>query len=133
MAGALALAACTSQTQLETTAFQRQFSLAENYQAVYARSNSQMRECFAVGMAEFNVDGQLYPELGYGEIIFGVNGMFGYQPYNQIRIDKNGTGATVSLKSLTQTPQSSMNWLEYWTKGGQRCPRISYAETPPAL
>jgi hypothetical protein len=129
----VALVACTNQSDLDAMPAQRSLMLNENYQAVYARTNIAMRNCNSAGTAAAVVDGQLYPELGYGEVTFGAANISGFSPLNYIRIDREGDGALVSLKSLTSTPESSLNWLEYWTKGGTTCPVVSYAEIPPAL
>ena len=128
----LAVSACTSQTQLEETPYQRQFFLSENYQAVFVRSLSQMKECFLVMNGNINVDGQIYNELGYGEITNSVSTLT-YSPYNMIRIESSGSGANVKLKSLTLVKNASLDWMEYWAKGGQRCATMGFNERPPAL
>ncbi|SFO91125.1 hypothetical protein [Tranquillimonas alkanivorans] len=129
---AVGLAGCTSQAQLDQTAFQRQFQLQENYQAVYARSNRQMRACNQASYYA-DVDGQLYPDLDYGEIVFGTSGGFVYSPFNVIRVERNGAGALVKLKTLTMAEEGTLEWLEYWARGGTRCPKVHYSETPPPI
>lgn len=130
----LALAACVDQARMDGVAFQRQFTLAENYQAVYARTNSQMRECYSGGGGlgpVLSVDGQLYPDLGYGEIQSGISSIT-YMPTTLVRIDREGAGARVSMKtSAYANIETTLAWLEYFARGGQRCP--VFTEAPPPL
>ena len=127
------MASCTTQEQLEATAYQRGFTIKENYQAVYARANKQMRKCNSAGSRFVEIDGQLYPDLGYGEVIFGAGGAGQFRPLNEIRIEKFGKNSKVLLKTLTTAKTGTLNWLEYWVRGGKTCPAIHYSETPPEI
>lgn len=136
----LGLAACgPTQTTLDAMPYQRQFGLAENYQAVYARTFEKLRQCLGGGAGiisippiSLEVDGQLYSDLGYGTMQVGANMPLGYEPAFQVRVDREGTGSIVSVKSAAPGDQFPA-WAEYYARGGQVCQRGSGLATPPAL
>lgn len=129
IAGA-ALSGCASQESLEATPVQRALNMEENYQAVYARTNRGMRNCFEIG-SSFSVDGQLYPELDYGEVT-AAGGGFSYQPLLYVRVAKAGNGSRIEMKTMIAARQGSLDWVEYWANGGLKCPALHYNENPPS-
>ena len=124
------LASCMSQEQLDASSPTRVFNLNENYQAVYARTNKSMRKCLTV-LGVSTVDGQLYPELGYGEITSGVSSL-SYSPNDYVKVSKVRSGAIVEIKHLGAGKKIASEWLEYWVRGGSRCP-VGPGEVPPRL
>lgn len=126
-----ALAACEPVAPIEAVGVQRQFTLAENYQAAFARTNTQVRRCINSDLAR--VDGQVYSELGYAEVQATVQA-FQTLPLSSIRFDDAGASTQVSLRIGPRIGPKALEWLEYWVRGGTRCPRISLdGETPPPL
>ena len=130
---------CASYQDVADAPVEQEFSVARNYQAVYASSLSVMRKCLHPGSSFFpspaavTIEAQLYPDLGYGEIIHGLSGL---APglFSSLRIMRAGSGAKVQIKTANQIPSASANtraWLAYWATGGQQCPRIG-ASHPPA-
>ncbi len=126
------LPGCVSQEQMDAAPVARSVSVSENYQAVYARTNKGMRNCFEIGSYS-SVDGQLYPDLGYGEVTASGGG-FTASPLLYARISKAGPGARIDMKtSIWGATEGSHNWLAYWSKGGLKCPVVGFGEAPPAI
>lgn len=123
-------AGCTSQAQMDSTQPQRVVQFAENYQAVYSRSYRGMRNCNSTSM--FSTHGELYSELGYGEITTLAGGLASSQPMMRIKVIKIKNGTRAEFTTLTTAREGSMNWMEYWSRGGLACPIIHYSEAPPA-
>ncbi|MDT8856472.1 hypothetical protein RNZ50_15870 [Paracoccaceae bacterium Fryx2] len=83
--------------------------------------------------AAITLDGQLYSDLRYGEIIVGMSGI---APVTNgvTRIAAVGSGTKVSIKIANQaeyTHASSIAWQKYWANGGTACPRLG-ALLPPS-
>lgn len=127
----LALVACTSQAQMDKAQTQRVTRIGLNYQQVYANLNKGARNCFAVNSTG-NVDAQLYPDLGYGEVTAATKSSVSYSPLLYAKVSAEGEGAVLQSKSLMAAGrEGSLNWVDYWAKGGIRCPGIHYGEAPP--
>ncbi len=111
---------------------QRVTVIEANYQQVYANLNKGTRNCFAVG-GGFSVDGQLYPDLGYGEVTAAGSTGLSSAPILHAKVVKSGNGASIQAKSLMKAnKQGVLNWVDYWARGGIKCPGVHYGETPPA-
>lgn len=131
LAIALVLAGCVSVEEMADTPPQRVLRLSQNYQQVYAQTNRGMRNCNTGGL---RVDGQLYSELGYGEVTTGGNGLSSEIPFMFAKISREGNGALVELKSMNSLrPEPALHWMEYWAKGGLKCPGLSVSAPPPAI
>lgn len=129
----LAMGACTNQAQMDAEPVQRVTQFSENYQQVYANLNKGARSCVAVS-GGFSVDGQLYPDLGYGEVTASGNTGVSNSPLFYGKVTRNGAGASLQSKSLMKGGRvGSLNWMDYWAKGGLRCPGVHYGEAPPAI
>lgn len=130
VAAALALVAgCTTQAEFEQKPINAVINFSENYQAVYARTNRGFRNCMTLSSGGFVVDGQLYPDLGYGEVT--ATGGSGAYPMLYAKVLEQGAGASVQIKSAIRG-QGAIEWAKYWAGGGLVCPKIGYAEKPPA-
>lgn len=130
IAAAAVLAGCTTQATLDAAPVARSVVLAENYQAVYARLNKMTRSC---NVSPFQVDGQLYSDLGYGEVQMFAAGFAGSRPYLDAKVFRRGDGAFVEIKSLhPASAENGARWMEYWAKGGSQCmPAGGYYRAPP--
>lgn len=134
------VAGCVSQGEISQRPAEISFNLDANYQAVYARTLSSMRKCLRPGTSFFpnpatvEVEAQLYPDLGYGEIIHGLTGL-APGAISATRIERKGAGAKVEIRTANQTARSADNtrlWQEYWAKGGTNCATLG-SFNPPAL
>lgn len=120
------LAACQSQEDMDHAVPQRTFTLSEGYQTVFSRLNKSMRAC------DWGpVDGQLYSDLGYGELTIALNG----HPYEHAKIARSGSGSIVELKSLRRAmvpnaADHAVSWMEYWARGGTDCQGLIISEPP---
>lgn len=133
IAAALAVSACTSQAQMDAQPVQRVTNFSENYQQIYANVNKGMRNCVAIG-GGFSVDGQLYSELGYGEVSAAGSTGLSQMPLYHAKISRAGTGSRMESKSLVKAnKQGVLNWIDYWARGGIKCPGVHYGETPPSI
>lgn len=127
----LAASACASQADIDALPPQAVVPLAMNYQQAYANLNKGARTCMA-GTAPYIVDGQLYSELGYGEVSVGAQ-TISYTPVMEARVSKSGSGSSsISVKGTGLASRSIPLWAVYWAKGGRRCPVATLAEAPPA-
>lgn len=132
-----ALAACTTMEAHDAKPYAVRFELRENYQAVYARTLQVMRRCLNPGGGSpfshvtEQMDAQLYPDLGYGEIARYQANVVAI-PWSTTRFTKQGEATVVSIKTSSQfafAQRQSTAWLAYWAKGGTECP--SFNEMPP--
>lgn len=129
----LAVGACTSQAQMDAQPVQRVTNFDQNYQQVYANLNKGTRNCIAIG-GGFSVDGQLYPDLGYGEVTASGSSGLSNMPLIYAKVSKQGSGAALQSKSLMKAnKQGVLNWVDYWARGGIKCPGVHYGEAPPAI
>lgn len=129
----LAVSACASQAQMDAQPVQRVTKFDQNYQQVYANLNKGARNCFAIGSG-FSVDGQLYSELGYGEVTAAGSTGLSSMPLVYAKVAKDDKGASLQSKSLMKAnKQGILNWVDYWARGGIKCPGIHYGEAPPAI
>lgn len=122
------LAGCTSQAEMDATAPTHSVTFKENYQAAFAKLNKGARNCFT---GDYKVDGQLYPDLGYGEVSAGGNAI-NYTPMMEAKISPAGSGAVMQVKAAGIAKSTLPLWAEYWAKGGLRCPVAAFGERPPS-
>lgn len=107
------------------------YAYAENYQEIYRRIVMTAKRCVEGGSAtilstaESKVDGELYSELGYGEIVYYFKSAFVTNYFWKAKIERNGTGARVTVAS-GNTVNNGM-WLDRvkrWADGDGACPII---------
>lgn len=118
IAAVIAGCSTTQQDLKQNASVSRAIDFKENYQEIYRRVYTNARECMHGGMfmshASINVDGQLYNELGYGEIsIYLDNVLKNY--YATARIEKSGTGAKMIVHAgnslgSDRTAQQLIDW-----------------------
>lgn len=106
MALGLSLAACAIQSQesFDAAPFTAEATVARNYQAVYADIVRGARLCWSSGPmvsaapAAMDVDAQLYPDLGYGEVYHYASGTV-FLPYVLVRVERSGNQTIVRTKT----------------------------------
>lgn len=129
----VAILACSTQSQMDAAKVLRTSRIDQNYQAVFASLNKGARTCYAIG-GTFTVDGQLMPDLGYGIVWVAVTAGLQPSPIIEAKVLKDGNGAKVESKTTAVAGREGyMNWIDYWAKGGTRCPVITVSETPPKI
>ena len=135
------LVGCTTGQDFDAKPYDIEFRLDRNYQAAYAGIYGAMRACYAgatIIIQTARVEGQLYPDLGYGEIYHGTTAVIPLH-HSSIRIEKAGSGSLVKIKSgdtgqptrRLKHAQHLRQWAEYWAGGRRGCPRVG-ALNPPA-
>lgn len=130
---AIAVAACTTQAQMDAEPVQRVTRFDLNYQQVFANLNKGARNCYEVASLS-SVDAQMYSDLGYGEVSAAVTGGFTHQPIMYAKISRDGSGAVMQSKTAgSRGREGTLNWVEYWARGGLTCPKLRVGETPPAI
>jgi len=139
LCAALILAGCDQPSKLEAAPWRLEATRAENYQAVFASTLSTIRRCTKPGslyigaMGGRTVDAEMYSELGYGEIRYGISAA---APVTEaiLRIEKAEGGTRILSKGLaTVFDDGSMHagWALYWAKGGTQC-RGEILTSPPS-
>jgi hypothetical protein len=123
------LSACTSMQEHYTKPFDTQFTVAGDYQAVYAATLRVMRQCLNPGGGYFlspvteQMSADLYPDLGYAEITRYQANMVAV-PWSTTRFERHGKGTLVLIKTSSQAKYAqryTRAWLVYWAKGGTDC------------
>lgn len=128
MIAAVALAGCSTTTaDLERSASTKSgtTSYAENYQEIFRRVHDTAGQCLS-GSVLFNssteVVGQLYSELGYGEITYSLTNVGVKNYYFKVKIEKVGTGATMAVFSgNTINNAGQLEKLVSWANGNTAC------------
>lgn len=124
---ALVLTGCsTSSADLEssTSAARSEKAYSENYQLVYRRISDAAKRCHqTAGTAAFNVDAQLYSELGFGEITMSlVSALYPRNYYWKAKVEKVGSGSTVSIVSGNTLAQgATLRQVSRWADGDTKC------------
>ena len=132
-----AIGGCTTGAEFETRPYDLEFKSAKNYQAVYAGVLAGMRGCWAgqsIMLSVSRVEGQLYPELGYGEIYHGEAAMIPVH-HSSTRIDRAGSGSIIRVRFAQPGKDGGATyrgWLEHWAAGGRSCPRVGALTAPKA-
>ena len=107
----LFLNACSTNVEsLKSKATPLTFFVNENYQLVYRRvaQKQQCAEGWAGAFATFNVNSQLYPDLGFGEISLRLTNMGTNNFYTYTEIKKENDGARVVIYSGNQVNSSDV-------------------------
>lgn len=129
----LAVGGCAMHAEVAQQPVDLDFQVARNYQAVYADTLRNVRNCYRPNTAALpgtgwtTVDGQLYSELGYGEISIGLGGLLPGLT-SVTRIERAAGGARVQIKSANTGEQAARNdraWLAHWARGGTGCPSLA--------
>jgi hypothetical protein len=127
LAAAAALSACVDNAAFLDQPYERKLVTQDNYQAVYARTLEAVRYCYTRGFNpiptnDFNVDGQLFSELRYGQIDYVIDGGLP-TPIFSIRIEGTSEGTVVSGKVPAQFNNSPLDrYLPAWVEGRRDCP-----------
>jgi hypothetical protein len=121
------LAGCSTTTKdlrIDIKTLTKTFEYSENYQEIYRNILKGGKSCIeSVNYnASTNFDGQLYSELGYGEIIMSVKGPALINYYLLIEIKKFETGSKMIINSgNTINNENNINRVLVWASGDERC------------
>lgn len=128
VAAALALAAssCSPSTQeLSASTSAETFTFSDNYQEIYRRLSTSAKKCAHgnVGASSsFEVDAELYNELGYGEVTFSVLNLGVRNYYWSAKIEKAPTGTKVTYNvGNTLNPAGYRSEVVRWLSGNTSC------------
>ncbi|MGO4833810.1 hypothetical protein AB4144_16225 [Rhizobiaceae sp. 2RAB30] len=123
----LAVAGCsTSPADLEKKASTQTAtrSFSANYQGVYRRLYSTAKRCadVPVGAATaMRVDGQLYSELGFGEITYAQTGLI-TNYYWKAKVERAGQGSKMTVSSGNTINNAMwLNQVSKWADGDEAC------------
>lgn len=117
----------TTPEQLEASksahAETRGFSI--NYQELYRRVYGPASRCLKVsvgGGSQMIVEGQLYSELGFGEIVYSMHSMYGRNFYAKVKIEKVDSGSKMTVNyGNTFVNQSGSSKFFAWADGKTTC------------
>jgi hypothetical protein len=105
-----------------------QFSLPIPYQEAYRNLLNNARSCMSGGGAPLGgriVDGQLYPDLNYGEVSIRVDTPTGPNIYFSADVRKDGIGSHLetyaAIKPLIVSPASVGEHFRDWASGNSGC------------
>lgn len=128
---AFLLAGCVSAESYSARDYDASFDVPVNWQAAYAGIYNSARNCYdggAIIISTNSVDGQLYSELGYGEVTVRASGL-SPMTHASYRIERTGSGAVVRVKGPQAAPNADVGqtaaWAKHWATGGTGCPTIS--------
>ncbi len=109
--------------QFEAKPYAVRENVALNYQAAYQRIAAGLYRCAPPGGLPYGgttLEAQLYPDLGYGEARTGTASAIIMQTV--ARIEKNGSGATISTKSsMPKHVQWEHDRFVAWALGATAC------------
>lgn len=125
---ALIVAGCsTTSADLEkkTAATAKVQTFTDNYQEIYRRIITTAKNCQAGNVsayASYDVEGQLYNELGYGEITLSLTNLGTKNYFWKAKVEKQEAGAkiTVNAGNTLNAGQQSNNVLR-WAAGDTGC------------
>ncbi|TWD58088.1 hypothetical protein FB480_101843 [Agrobacterium vitis] len=124
----LALSSCSSSPEaLEKSpdAVRQEKTYSANYQEVYRRLVGTARRCAGVGngmYTSFQVDSDLFSELGYGEVAFSLQDMGARNYYWKAKIQKEGNGSKLSVVSgNTLAKNRTLRDVVRWADGDSNC------------
>lgn len=125
-AAGLALAGCsTTPTDLEQKTAPTVLEFKENYQEIYRRVAKQATRCLKVDVGDggsFEVDTELYNELGYGEVSYSL-GSLSRNYYMSAKIEKVGDGSRLTVHTGNQLASARVRDLVIdWANGSTACP-----------
>lgn len=121
-----ALAGCsTTPTDLEQKTAPTVLEFKENYQEIYRRVAKQATRCLKFDAGEggsFEVDTELYNELGYGEVTYSL-GSLSRNYYMSAKIEKLGDGSRLTVHAGNQLASARVRDLVVdWANGSTACP-----------
>ncbi|MBW5802050.1 hypothetical protein [Halomonas elongata] len=121
----IALSGCAPSTvlELQNDSVQLDFSVAESYQQVFKDVRTELNRCMFGGalMAKTNIDAQLYPDLGEGEISVRYNNMGDRSVFLHVEIKEDGSATDVTTYSST---------FGKWDAAGERVRRYAQNDVP---
>ena len=125
---ALIAAGCSSTSadlEKKTAATAKVQTFSENYQEIYRRIHTTAKNCQSGNIsayASYDVEGQLYNELGYGEITLSMTNLGAKNYYWKAKVEKQETGAklTVNAGNTLNAGQLSGNIFR-WAGGDEKC------------
>lgn len=125
---ALIAAGCSSTSadlEKKTAATAKVQTFSENYQEIYRRILTTAKNCQAGNVsayASYDVEGQLYNELGYGEITLSLTNVGTKNYFWKAKVEKQDVGArlTVNAGNSLNAGQMSNNVLR-WAAGDTGC------------
>lgn len=122
------LASCSSTSgdlERKTQSTAKTATFAENYQEIYRRVSNSAKNCSSGNInayASYEIDAQLYNELGYGEVTLSLSNLGTRNYYWKAKIEKQDTGTkvTVHAGNTLNAKQLSSNVLR-WAGGDEAC------------
>lgn len=122
---ALGVAACsTTPANLEAKTQPTSRAFIENYQEIYRRVFNTATRCVAgnVGStSSFEVDGQLYSELGFGEVMHSTVTL-GRNYIWKVKIERKGDGSLMTVNAgNTLVNDTWIAKLFRWAGGDETC------------
>lgn len=125
-AAGLTLAGCSmTPTDLEQKTPPTVIEFKENYQEIYRRVAKQATRCLKVDVGDggsFEVDTELYSELGYGEVTYSL-GSLSRNYYMSAKIEKVGEGSRLTVHTGNQLTSARVRDLVIeWANGSTACP-----------
>jgi len=127
---AVVVSGCELQSQgdFDAQPFDTSVQIDRQYQAVYADVVRGARLCWGAGPVvgtmpqAIQLDAQLYPDLGYGEVYSYASGTV-FAPQSLVRIEQRGSGAIVSVKAgpVAFAQASVIDPPLRWARGEVRC------------
>lgn len=123
---AFVIGGCSSKpTDLSAKTPAQVHTYTENYQEIYRRVSSTAKRCQSGGVgvsSSFVVDSELYPDLGYGEASFSLVSLGVRNYYWTAKIEKDGTGAKMTVNSgNTLSSGQMLKLLPRWAAGDEKC------------
>jgi len=123
---ALSLGGCsTTPADLEAKTEATVQNYSENYQEIYRRVSTVARRCVAgnVGAyASMAVDGDLYSELGYGDITMSLINWSVRNYYCPAKIEKTASGSKMTVRSgNTLASETAKQSILRWASGDTAC------------
>lgn len=124
----LAMAGCSSTPEAlekSESAARSTEAYAENYQEIYRRLSSTAKRCVATNSGKrtsFEVDAELYNELGFGEVTLSLANYGTRNYYWKAKVEKRGSGAAVSAVSGNTLAQGAeLQRIFAWADGDTKC------------
>lgn len=128
ISAALIIAGCSSTSadlEKKTAATAKVQTFSENYQEIYRRILTTAKNCQAGNVsayASYDVEGQLYNELGYGEITLSLTNLGTKNYFWKAKVEKQEPGAKLTVNSgNTLTAGQQANNVLRWAAGGTSC------------
>jgi hypothetical protein len=126
MLAAVGIAGCsTKPTDLAAKTKAEVHTYSENYQEIYRRVASTAKRCQSGNVnayASYDVDAELYSELGYGEVSMSLVNVGTRNYFWTAKIEKAGTGSKLTVNSgNTLASGSNQKSVVRWASGDENC------------